>query len=245
MDIHKPKRTHSFREFLSEIGVVVLGVLIALGAEQVVDALHWRHKIHQAVEAMRLELRDDDGPQGFVRIAVEPCFSAQLDGIQAAVESGKDRQDIARLAAAYRPPFRTWDSDAWKAVIASDFGSHVSAEQMSDWSKPYRTLGDLAAVNAQERGDLMLLRPTRAGSGHLTQPQEEVVLGAIQRLREDNRTMALLSRKQFFGLETYHMGVPTAPGRHILDGLRRRYGTCVAVPSADGVNPDEQLNDFR
>jgi hypothetical protein len=245
MDIHKPKPMHGLREFLSEIGVVVLGVLIALGAEQGVDALHWQHKIHQAVEAMRLELRDDDGPQGFVRIAVEPCFSAQLDGIQAAVESGKGRQEIGRLAAAYRPPFRTWDSDAWKSVISSDFGAHVSAEQMSDWSKPYRTLGDLAAVNAQERGDLMSLRPTRAASGHLTPPQEEVVLAAIQRLREDNRTMALLSRKQFFGLETYHMGVPNGPAQHVLNGLRGRYGACVAVPSAVGVNPDEQLNDFR
>jgi hypothetical protein len=57
--------------------------------------------------------------------------------------------------------------------------------------------------------------------------------------------MALLSRKQFFGLETYHMGVPNEPAQHILDGLRRLYGTCVAIPSAVGVNPDEQLNDFR
>lgn len=116
---------------------------------------------------------------------------------------------------------------------------------MSDWSKPYRTLASLAAVNADERVDLMSLRPSRLAPGRLTPPQEEIVLSAIQRLREDNRTMALLSRKQFFGLETYHMSVPTGPARHILEGLRARYGNCVATPSAAGVNPDEQLNDFR
>lgn len=37
MDIHKPKPIHNWREFLSEIGVIVLGVLIALGAEQSIE----------------------------------------------------------------------------------------------------------------------------------------------------------------------------------------------------------------
>ena len=30
MHIHRPRSAHSFREFLSEIGVIVVGVLIAL-----------------------------------------------------------------------------------------------------------------------------------------------------------------------------------------------------------------------
>jgi hypothetical protein len=34
MHIHKPKPLHGIREFLSEIGVIVVGVLIALGLEQ-------------------------------------------------------------------------------------------------------------------------------------------------------------------------------------------------------------------
>jgi hypothetical protein len=38
MDIHKPKPIHNFREFLSEIGVIVCGVLIALILEQAVEA---------------------------------------------------------------------------------------------------------------------------------------------------------------------------------------------------------------
>jgi hypothetical protein len=33
MHIHKPKPLHGVREFLSEIGVIVVGVLIALGLD--------------------------------------------------------------------------------------------------------------------------------------------------------------------------------------------------------------------
>jgi hypothetical protein len=43
---------------------------IALGAEQTVEALHWRHKILDAADAMRLEMRDDNGPQAYTRVAV-------------------------------------------------------------------------------------------------------------------------------------------------------------------------------
>jgi hypothetical protein len=39
VEIHKPKPVHNWREFLGEIAVVVVGVLIALSAEQVVEGI--------------------------------------------------------------------------------------------------------------------------------------------------------------------------------------------------------------
>ncbi len=38
MKSHEPKAGIASREFLKEVGIVVLGVLLALGAEQVVEA---------------------------------------------------------------------------------------------------------------------------------------------------------------------------------------------------------------
>ena len=37
MEIHKPHPIHSWRELLKAVGIIVLGVLIALGAEQSAD----------------------------------------------------------------------------------------------------------------------------------------------------------------------------------------------------------------
>ena len=36
MDIHKPKPIRNWREFLKEVGIIVLGVSIALAGEQAV-----------------------------------------------------------------------------------------------------------------------------------------------------------------------------------------------------------------
>ena len=47
MDIHKPKPVHTWREFASEIIVIVIGISIALGAEQVVEGFRQRHQVEQ------------------------------------------------------------------------------------------------------------------------------------------------------------------------------------------------------
>ena len=49
MDIHRPKAWHGGRELLKEIAIIVLGVLIALGAEQAVQAFDWANKAGLAV----------------------------------------------------------------------------------------------------------------------------------------------------------------------------------------------------
>ncbi len=48
MEIHKPKAVHRWREFLIEIGTITFGILIALGLEQGIEALHW----HEARPAL-------------------------------------------------------------------------------------------------------------------------------------------------------------------------------------------------
>jgi hypothetical protein len=45
VEFHKPKPVHNWRELLTEIGVVVIGVCIALAAEQAVEWWHWRGRL--------------------------------------------------------------------------------------------------------------------------------------------------------------------------------------------------------
>jgi hypothetical protein len=59
MDIHKPKPWRGVREFLKEYVIVVVGVLTALGAEQLAEAFHWRHEVEIEREALLREARDN------------------------------------------------------------------------------------------------------------------------------------------------------------------------------------------
>ena len=45
MHFHLPKPAHGWRELAGEVGIIVLGVLIALGAEQTVENIRARHEV--------------------------------------------------------------------------------------------------------------------------------------------------------------------------------------------------------
>ena len=48
MEIHKPRPIRHWRELLTEIGVIVLSVSIALAGEQAVEWLHWHNEVATA-----------------------------------------------------------------------------------------------------------------------------------------------------------------------------------------------------
>ncbi len=57
MEIHKSKPIHSWREFLKEYAIIVLGVLTALAAEQTAEALHHRAQVEDITEKLQEESR--------------------------------------------------------------------------------------------------------------------------------------------------------------------------------------------
>ena len=44
MHVHLPKPLHGWRAFVGEVGIIVIGVLIALAAEQVAEDWRWHRK---------------------------------------------------------------------------------------------------------------------------------------------------------------------------------------------------------
>src|SRR5678816_3888910 len=91
-----------WRENAREIAIVVVGVLIALLAQQAVDGWEWAHKVKVSEAAIRHELLSDDGPEVYQRVALHPCMQARLEGIRAAVETNRSRTEIANLVAEYK-----------------------------------------------------------------------------------------------------------------------------------------------
>ncbi len=55
MHIHLPKPLHGWREFVGEVGIIVIGVLLAIGAEQAIEALHHRSQVHEAIDKLHAE----------------------------------------------------------------------------------------------------------------------------------------------------------------------------------------------
>ncbi len=231
MDIHAPKPIHGWRDFLKEVGIIVLGVLVALSAEQAVEALHWHTKIASAEQAMRLELRDDDDREGFVRLAVGRCLDSALVEMEEATTRNASTAELRALAAAYHPPLRVWDSEAWKAVLASDVGTHMSAERLVQWSAPYRLLPLLSELNSREGEYVANLGAAVPASGTASATELATFRQVVGQLRRVNGEMVgaahmVLMRANALGAG---LGPPTRDSLTAL--VRDAYGPCARAPT--------------
>ena len=248
MEIHKPKATRNWREFLTEIGTIVCGILIALGLEQAVEALHSGHLVAQAEEAMRAEIVDDDGPQAYARLAIAPCLSHQLDGLRAALDQRVAPEAFGKLAAAYAPPRRTWDDQAWKAAQASGVLSAMGPKKLDRWSGVYVNIPGLADSAHAEKEGLARLKLTRFKSGVWTQARVDELSDVIDNLETRNRNMTLGGATQTIDMKVDGLEVSAAAQKTVLAQARETYGNCVVQPDlrfvealrAQVITPEQQ-----
>ena len=101
MHFHLPKPLHGWREFAGEVGVIVLGVVIALGLEQAVESWHWHDRVDHAVAALGFEVAETLG-QGQERLNVARCVDRRLDELASIVD---DVSRTGRLVASRNMSF--------------------------------------------------------------------------------------------------------------------------------------------
>ncbi len=130
MHVHLPKPLHGWRAFVGEVGIIVLGVLIALAAEQVVEALHWRGEVNDARRAMAVELSDSIG-QSYERERVSPCVVRRLDELSAILTQAGQTGRLRPVGLIGRPLYRTWVSSAWQTTMAGQTASHFSRHELN------------------------------------------------------------------------------------------------------------------
>jgi len=137
MDIHKPKPAHSLREFLTEIGTITIGILIALGLEAAVEA--WRN--HELVEHARADLRSELNED---REAVAHTVR-QEQGVVGALDilAQYGRQRLAGEKP--EPPkdltfsltFKPMKMAAWDATVATQALAHMPYAEAQAVSRAY------------------------------------------------------------------------------------------------------------
>jgi len=130
---HKLKPWHGWRDFAKEIGIIVIGVLLALAGEQIVETLSWRHKTAEAEAALRRELAVNLS-YAAEQQALGVCANRYIDILQTAVAT--NRPEV--IAALYRlgPPTHPhpWRFDTWTAALNAQAPEHMAAERVQAYS---------------------------------------------------------------------------------------------------------------
>src|SRR3954454_9862115 len=112
MHFHLPKPMHGWREFFGEVGVIVLGVLIALSAEQLVEMLHWRSQVSHgrtdladSYTTIRAQMRE--------RQLISPCLVRRFDQIGSVLDEASATGRLPPIGDLGQPRLRTVNEPIW------------------------------------------------------------------------------------------------------------------------------------
>jgi hypothetical protein len=224
---HEPRPFHGWREFLKEYGIIVLGVLTALLAEQAVQSLEWRHKVRAAIDDMKQELGNADGPEAYARLAIRDCVASRLAAVRTAVEQGERAASRRQIEALWLPK-RTYDAFARDSAVASDVASHMPAVTMFSFRIVYSLIPEMNHLQDAELADLSRLRALPASGGALTQAEKLAETGAIEALELDNERMGRAAAFTLLHMRDVKVGLgPHMLGRDVGEA-RAHYDGCMA-----------------
>jgi hypothetical protein len=128
MHFHLPKPLHGWREFAGEVGIIVVGVLIALGAEQVVETIHWRQEV--ASERASLLQEATDTLAGVkARAAQQPCIDRRLAEIRTVLERHHRGEPLGLVGKIGRPSRQTATRGTWQIALAGRALAHMDHDE--------------------------------------------------------------------------------------------------------------------
>lgn len=145
MDIHKPKPWHGLREFLKEYGIIVLGVLTALGLEQAVEAAHRAAEVREAREALHEEIRADSHTL-VAGMEEDKCLLAQLGAYDAWASRGPKPPAFRTMLPEYRTS--SWDTVKTSAVPHMPLAERLAIAEFYDLLYNEQKVVDIQRANA-------------------------------------------------------------------------------------------------
>ena len=207
MHVHVPKPLHGWRAFIGEVGIIVLGVLIALGVEQLVQAAHERQLAHEAQEAINQELQTDLDRIAY-RQRQQSCVLKRLDEIQALLTRWRgDDAFPAGLHVGFPGAVGMVDQ-RWQANLASGRFSQEPADQQADQTSIYTLVHVVGSVEGREIESWSQLRALEFGSQALSTASKPMIAQALANARDNADALGGLMAALVAGLRTAGPGRP-------------------------------------
>ena len=200
MHFHLPKPLHGWREFAGEVGIIVIGVLIALGFEQGVESLNWASKARAAKSELHQQM-----VLAWVfaeeREALHQCADDYLSRLARNVVSSPPQWHPvpaqycgAHLSRVYTPPSRPWPTEVWRSVETEGTVSHLGGSYPRQASFLFDFVKAMGDENVEEGNDAAALNAL-AYPLALTPDSRTEFVKSIERLHYHNDMMALSSRQ--------------------------------------------------
>jgi hypothetical protein len=230
MDIHKPKPWHNVREFLKEYVIIVVGVLTALGAEQLVETLHWRHRVAETRVQLNQELGADAG-SSLRWLTNARCLDAQLTALSRAMAEARRTGVFHAPAQRYAPTLVQFTSDAWLNARSLQVSDHMGPDAVKLYASAFFYPSELATNITTLHSLAGELEPLDTDLDHVSPAESGEWAARIGRLRELQVRTELAMVLTIRSADRVREPIDLQNLQAFAADRRKRKGACVADPA--------------
>lgn len=174
IDLRGFRPLHGWRALAGEIGIIVVGVLLALAAEQMTRGWQERREAAQVRSSLGSEIAET------VQLVRErellaPCLAKRFRDIASILDSASETGRLPPVGFLGQPSARSYDLPSWTALTTSGLGSLLTREdvlaysqlasagteatdlnraEMINWADLYALVGPGRTISSDEIGDL-------------------------------------------------------------------------------------------
>jgi hypothetical protein len=221
VEIHKPKPVHSWRELLTEIGVVVIGVSIALAAEQTVEWLHWRTQVAEARAVLATEMAQNVRT-AIWRMRTANCVEHRLDELAAIVDTAAKTGSLPPVGDIGTSQRAYWFFNTWDSVVASQTATHFPRQQLADITFVYTVIAGQGARGVDEAAAWQSLYAMVGPGRRLDAASEARLREALSQARTFNRLITAASNSIAVRANTLGLSFSAADLALIAQGKRQQ-----------------------
>ena len=149
MHVRLPKPLHGWRAFAGEVGIIVIGVLIALAFGHIVQSFDDRLNAERAREAIRAEVRENLWWLE-VRAGYEPCIGNMLSTLNGVLAQARNGQPTPRLKDVSLPVHSKITSLRWDANAQAGRASLFSGDEQRNLGNMYFTTEEFRSSQEAE-----------------------------------------------------------------------------------------------
>lgn len=241
MHIHLPKPVHGWREFAGEVGIVVVGVLIALSAEQLVENLHWRSAVAEADQRMREDMGENLA-NAYERFSIDACLRPRLRQLRDELlrveptwpgSKAVFANDVYKSSfpSVYRTPNRPWTRAAWLTALNGEVLGHFKPARAQQFAELFDQVASLERTQAEEVDTAASLGDL-AFPGRISGLERRENLKAVAELDGLDARLLFESQVLLSAARKAGMGPNPRSLKTAIDQQRSYRGSCVREPVA-------------
>lgn len=162
------------KSFAAEVGIVTLGVVIALALGEWVESWNWSARRAEARAALQEEL-SGAAASAIERQRTAGCLQRRLAQVLEVIDQGTSSGRLPGVSNFPMPAMRPWRTTAWETVVASQTASRFPVQSLNKLASAYQTIAQMRSWNIDEKEAWTALSLLN-GAGRPLTPQLEIYL---------------------------------------------------------------------